>query len=324
MACGARTGLEVCTASDSQRSCRNACGTGTQTCTGGVWTACETAPSQRACDNACGTGLQTCRDGVWSDCAVPDAARICAAPCGLGQQICVDGAWQACHGPEAGVPVISAQLWDFQPGVPPDFGAPRNNANVGLDPGIVSMTLGADDTPVYAGQPTTRSTHGAADFGDWYHDTAVNLSTPVTLAFGPLASDATTYASNNASLFPVDNRLFGNDTGTGDGGAAHNYFFTLAFTLHFRYRGGETFHFASDDDSWVFINRRLAVDLGGLHTRTAASVDLDSKSAFLGIAVGQAYVMNVFYADREPFQAVLDVDVPAADFMVCDDGGLPP
>jgi fibro-slime domain-containing protein len=280
---------------------------------------------QRACANVCGTGSQTCRDGVWSDCGVPEATRTCAAPCGPGEQVCVDGGWQACNGPEARAPLLSAQLWDFRPGAPPDFGAPRDRAVAGLDPGIVESTLGADDTPVYAGQPTTRSTYGAMAFSEWYHDAPVNLTTRMLLPFGPPVTDATTLASNNAAFFPLDNQLYGNEVVMGGGGVTgHNYYFTVAFALNFRYRGGETFRLASDDDSWVFINRTLAVDLGGLHERVAGSVDLDANRARLGITLGQPYVMNVFYADREPVEAVLDLDVPAADFMVCGDGGLAP
>lgn len=320
-ACGARTGLDVCSFRD-QRACTNACGAGTQTCLGEAWSECDVPPAERACTNACGAGTQTCSEGAWSSCAVPDARRACAVPCGTGEQTCTNDTWSPCIGPEAGAPPLEARLWNFEPLQPPDFGSLLSpDAGSGLDLGIVASTLGADDTPVYAGMPTTWSTHGEASFANWFHDTPINLSETLALPFGPSTADATLYAIKELSFFPVDDALFGNDRIARD--PSHNYYFTVAFTLTFRYHGGETFRFASDDDSWVFINRKLAVNLGGLHSAVAGTVNLDAQSAHLGLTVGQAYPLHFFYADRRPISAVLQMQVPAADFAVCSDGGLP-
>ena len=311
-ACGARTGLDLCK-EPSVRPCETGCGPGTQACVAGSWGSCQVPIATRSCTNDCGQGTQTCADGAWSVCAVADVVRSCLLPCGPGEQTCTDGVWGICDGPEAGPPVLTAQVWDFQDMKPPDFGSA---SAVGLDPGIVEPTLGADGTPVYAGNPTTPTTTGQADFQEWYHDSFDNLTTTVSLPFGPLTNDPNTYASLNPQFFPVDNQLFGNE-------GLHNYYFTAALVVNFRYHGGETFRFASDDDSWIFINQKLAVDLGGVHQALAGSIDLDAQRSELGIEVGQTYPMHVFYADRHPVAAVLNIQVPASDFAICSDGGLP-
>lgn len=312
-ACGARSSLPVCQ-SGSTRVCEDACGVGSQTCTDEQWAPCSVPPATRTCANDCGQGSQSCTSGVWSNCDVPQAIRACSSRCGQGHQTCVGGAWQACDAPQPGPPTFTATIRDFND-TDPDFEA---DAGDRLDPGVVQMALGPDDKPVYASSTTTPSTHGAAYFDEWYRDvpcpvgtTCVNMTTTIPIPLAPSPQDPTIYAYDNDAFFPIDNRLFGNE------GRLHNYDFTLELATQFVYSGGETFRFVSDDDSWVFLNHMLAVDLGGVHQALGGSVDLDAESEKLGIVKGGTYPMNLFYAERHVFGAVLHIDVSAADFAVC-------
>jgi fibro-slime domain-containing protein len=82
-------------------------------------------------------------------------------------------------------------------------------------------------------------------------------------------------------------------------GLNHDYGFTTELHNWFTYQGGEVLNFTGDDDVWVFINNRLAVDLGGVHPRQAGSITLDDATAArMGLVKGNAYEMALFHAER--------------------------
>lgn len=178
---------------------------------------------------------------------------------------------------------LTGTIRDFQD-THPDF-----EKKSGSDPGIVQPGLGLDKKPVYAGQEGNPTTSGKPAFDQWYRDVpGVNQSKQYTITLEDPESDGIfTYTNDN--FFPIDNELFGNQ------GRSHNYHFTYELHSKFTYRGGEIFNFRGDDDLFVFIDNKLALDLGGVHMPANGSIKLDE----LGLIKGKTYDFDLFFAERK-------------------------
>jgi fibro-slime domain-containing protein len=178
--------------------------------------------------------------------------------------------------------------------------------------GLLADDLGPKRKPVYVsvcesmpdkvlcpyGQMTTDLMH----FDEWYRSVdGVNLAFVVYLA---LAANGDVYTFESKNFFPLDNAGFGNTVGK----KKHNFSFTTELHTTFSYRGGERFGFTGDDDLWVFINGKLAIDLGGLHPPASANVDLDAVATVLGISVGNSYTLDLFHAERHSANSNFRVD----------------
>jgi len=182
----------------------------------------------------------------------------------------------------------------------PDF---EHFSGSDASPGIVKSLLGDDQKPVYAstgaftdpanGQQTTTK----MNFDEWYRATPdVNKPYIVYLYFEP-NGDVFTFQSK--AFYPLDGKGWGNTPGFD-----HNFGFTTEVHTKFTYKGNETFKFTGDDDLWVFIDNKLAIDLGGLHPQATKLVEL----ATLGLTVGKTYNLDLFHAERHTAASNFSVD----------------
>ena len=218
--------------------------------------------------------------------------------------------------------VMSGVIRDFNssgtPGGHPDFekncpGYPSCSNPYGLTPGIVLPDLGPDHEPVFNNATTSFWTSGFTSFNQWYHDTpGVNIGQNLNITLKrQVGVSPPTWAYNNGSYFPIDNQLFckssPNCSGKDGSGKWHNFGFTFETHSSFTYQGGEKFVFSGDDDVWVFINNKLALDLGGVHSNKTATVDLDAQAAQLGITKGGSYNFDFFYAERHTTQSEMKI-----------------
>ena len=195
----------------------------------------------------------------------------------------------------------------------PDFEMPFRGDVVRR--GLIAPTLGAGRKPVFlsavgcpadtmtplgcANWSVTEPTLSTADaFAEWYADApGVNMTLEKELQLAESAPNSGEYVFDSASFFPL-----AASEGQGPSPAGHytgnNYLFTTEIHVRFGYRAGQRFTFRGDDDLWIFVNDKLALDLGSLHGPEQGTIDFDAQAATLGITVGQTYAMDIFHAER--------------------------
>lgn len=194
----------------------------------------------------------------------------------------------------------------------PDFEMPFRGDEVRR--GLLKPVLGSDGKPEFldrvgcfadlmtplgcrGGNPTEPVIRDKASFDQWYRDVeGVNISFVKTLELTESPPGSGQYVYDSTEFFPL-----APDEGFGITPANHknqNFLFTTEIHLKFGYVAGQKFTFVGDDDMWIFINGKLALDLGSMHGPATGVIDFDAQAADLGIVPGQTYTMDIFHAER--------------------------
>lgn len=166
--------------------------------------------------------------------------------------------------------------------------------------------------------PATPEISGAESFDEWYSDVDdVNMAFEHTIKLQPSPDNPDVYYYDSAeedggSFFPADGKGFDEDTN------GHNFHFTTEAHVRFTYNAGDKFTFSGDDDMWVFVNGKLALDLGGLHMPLSATIDFDAQADELGITPGQTYNMDIFHAERHTGESNYRVETSIGCFQRVD------
>lgn len=145
----------------------------------------------------------------------------------------------------------------------------------------------------------------AANLAQWFRDVpGVNMSDtlPIKLRRAE-GSDKFVFDdkldpdySALGGFFPINGAMYGNFSN------GRNYHFSVYLGANFTYEAGkgQTFAFIGDDDVWVFIDGKLVVDLGGVHSAVHQHINVDRIA---GLQNGQVYSLDFFFAERHTTQS---------------------
>jgi fibro-slime domain-containing protein len=198
---------------------------------------------------------------------------------------------------------------------------------------LVAPAIGTDRKPVFLGatgcpwEPTTplgcvdynwltvTSLTTAENFDQWYRNVdGVNHPFEKELVLTEDPPGSGTYVYDDQSFFPLDaSEGFGESFQAA--GVNQNFHFTTEVHLQFTYLAGQKFSFYGDDDLWIFINGKLALDLGGMHRKAEGTIDFDAQAGDLGISPNGHYAMDIFHAERHTAESTFRIETNISCFV---------
>lgn len=188
-----------------------------------------------------------------------------------------------------------------------------------LPPGLYTGLL-LPDLDATTRKPTVNPSRTPADviesFEDWYINTP-NVNKPYVMDLW-LQPQEGFFVFDTTKFFPLETpwNTFSEGDEQSDGVGPKNFLFTTEIHTAFEYKGNEVFNFRGDDDVWIFVNNKLAVDIGGIHSAQEANIDLAARGAEFGLTVGEVYNLDMFQAERNPVGSNFRIQT-SLDFKEC-------
>ncbi len=201
-----------------------------------------------------------------------------------------------------------------------------NYPNQEIEQGLVEYELDSNHLPVAKGGQLTSnrgvvgSSNSDTNFTRWFNEVDGKSKSYLGTIKLDYRSEGSEFSFNKKDFYPLDDVEYDkSEPGNSDG---HNHLFTMNFAAPFTalLSGNETFEITADDDTFVFVNDKLAIDMGGIHEATPARFVVQENGeiyagvsneelAYTGINLtrGSDSTIRIFHADRNSTESTFDV-----------------
>ena len=202
--------------------------------------------------------------------------------------------------------------------------------NKELEQGMASYELSEEKIPVLsAGKLTMNRGLGSAE--RWFMPVEGKSASYLGTLGLKYEKEGTDFYFYRDQFYPLDEVKFSEGDVVNEDG--HNHLFTLQFVVPFTViaGGSEKFEVTADDDTFVYVGERLAIDMGGIHDAMKGSFEIHEdgevyagvggeEMAFTGIRLteGEGSMVRIFHADRDSDTSVFGVKFSGMNIAVTD------
>ena len=191
--------------------------------------------------------------------------------------------------------------------------------NKELEKGLVDYDLGEDKLPVFRSGSTTAN-RGLGGTDRWFSAVDGKSASYIGALKLEYSARGAEFSFYNDEFYPIDKAEFSKgDQVNRDG---HNHLFTMNFAVPITVLmdGHEALEITADDDTFVFMDDKLAIDLGGVHDAMSGQLIIHNDGEVYAATEGEelAYtgiklvrdagtMLRIFHADRDAAGSVFAV-----------------
>ncbi len=202
--------------------------------------------------------------------------------------------------------------------------------NKEIEQGLVEFELDEDYLPVATGNGVLTANRGI-DTKRWFSVVdGQSTSYAGTLKMKYQAAGAE-FVFEAEDFYPLDVAEFSEGDFANED--RHNHLFTMNFAVPFTVllSGAEEVEIEADDDTFVFVGNKLAIDMGGVHEATTGRLVIHENGeiyagvdgedlAYSGVTVngGEGSIVRIFHADRDSEDSVFNVKFAGMNLSVTD------